>query len=286
MTKRFPNNQEIRSLRCCACGQHPPSDAAHVRSRGASGSSEGWNLIPLCRRCHRDQHAFGWSKFIEMWPGVEDALRARGWSWKSIFGRFWMTNEAAESADTAAILLGEKRDDAVSPEVPGVMPRDLSSAFCGIDPGKKGAIVFSYGDSLDSFPIPLTAADDVDFRAVEELLRQRNPQHVILERAMPIAMGSKHAFNYGRHFAALEIAIHLSGVSVTYVEPTKWTKLMLDGVDARLKPKERSIVGAERLFPLLFPLLPRGKDGRPKDGPLEALLLAEYGRRLLMKGAA
>ena len=53
-----------RTLDCSACGAWGPSDPAHVRSRGAGGKDRG-NVIPLCRVCHMQQHAWGWPVFAE-----------------------------------------------------------------------------------------------------------------------------------------------------------------------------------------------------------------------------
>jgi len=46
----------IRSLPCLVCGARP-CDAAHVKSRGAGGTSA--DLVPLCHAHHMEQHAIG-----------------------------------------------------------------------------------------------------------------------------------------------------------------------------------------------------------------------------------
>lgn len=52
----------IRSLPCCVCGKHGPSEAAHIRmadaryAKRASGTAEKPSdrfTVPLCPRCHR-----------------------------------------------------------------------------------------------------------------------------------------------------------------------------------------------------------------------------------------
>lgn len=82
--KRFrskKNIAEIKKLPCLVCGLEP-SDPAHLRSRGAGGGDELWNLIPLCRPHHSEQHAIGLKSFVEKydlpiswdsgWPRVID----------------------------------------------------------------------------------------------------------------------------------------------------------------------------------------------------------------------
>lgn len=45
---------------CVACG-HYPSTCAHVTSRGAGGT---WrDIVPLCVRCHGEQHVIGIESF-------------------------------------------------------------------------------------------------------------------------------------------------------------------------------------------------------------------------------
>jgi hypothetical protein len=46
----------VRTLPCLGCGR-TPSEAAHAKSRGAGGTAA--HLVPLCHRCHREQHQVG-----------------------------------------------------------------------------------------------------------------------------------------------------------------------------------------------------------------------------------
>ena len=52
-----PQAQLCRESHCCACGCPPPSDPAHVVSRGAGGKDS--DTVPLCRTCHDAQHREG-----------------------------------------------------------------------------------------------------------------------------------------------------------------------------------------------------------------------------------
>ena len=156
--------------------------------------------------------------------------------------------------------------------------------YIGIDPGQGGALVrLSAGNAFSFARMPLHENKDVNRGQVYDWLCKFRglESHVFLERAIPMAMGSKHAFNYGRGFAALEIAIEQSGIPVTYVEPAKWTKEICAGIDSNLKPKARSAIAMQRLFPHILVEVPKGKTGKLHDGVVDALLIAEYGRRLL-----
>jgi len=160
-----------------------------------------------------------------------------------------------------------------------------------IDPGNKGAICLASAingkiEKVSFQEMPLSE-EGINYFKVKELIGLLAPEHIFLERALPMAMGAKHAFNYGRGFAALEIAISEAGKPVTYVEPSKWHKAILDGIDTRLKPKERSLIGVKRLFPRIWITIPATpKSKRPHDGMVDALLIAEYGRRKMGSSAS
>jgi hypothetical protein len=158
----------------------------------------------------------------------------------------------------------------------------------GIDPGLEGAFVLYDGKDFGSFKMPVRKigkGTEIVFDEVHALLHAileaNGPVHVFLERAVSFGMGSTGAFNYGRGFAALEIALQLLEFPVTYVEPHKWTKEMHAGISKDLKPKAKSLVAIERLFPKLVKALPRNTKGRLLEGPVDALLIAGYGYRTL-----
>lgn len=154
-----------------------------------------------------------------------------------------------------------------------------------IDPGQTGAFVYldskGYFD-FELMPIIENGKDkDVDFEAVRNILKGfLDVDAIFLERAAPHAMGSKHAFNYGRGFAAIEIAVKLSEIPVVYVEPAKWTKVMHEGISNDLKPKAKSLIAVERLYKKLLPKIPRTPKSKALlDGVVDALLIAGYGLR-------
>ena len=65
-------------LPCCvpSCRALPPSDPAHVRSRGAGGKD--WaNVVPLCNRHHRQSHDVGIESFQRMHNVVLEVVAGR-----------------------------------------------------------------------------------------------------------------------------------------------------------------------------------------------------------------
>jgi len=170
--------------------------------------------------------------------------------------------------------------------------RDLVGAnlILGIDPGKDGAFVVidENGTMLYFKVMPLGPDDQPHYEGIKEVLMEINKAHYIplayLERAMPMAMGAKHAFNYGRGFAALEIALREVGIPYSMLEPSKWTKDIFQGIDSNLKAKAQASIAVSRLFPeehKKIPTSPRSK--KMHDGIIDALLMAEYGRRQIKR---
>lgn len=77
---------------CLVCG-FTPVDVAHVRSKGAGGGEEAWNLMPLCRMHHREQHSMGFETFLDRYQLVKSHLQKLGWEFQHLNGRFIMTND-------------------------------------------------------------------------------------------------------------------------------------------------------------------------------------------------
>lgn len=168
------------------------------------------------------------------------------------------------------------------------MTKKSIKKFCvlGIDPGNEGALVWTDGVSyMAAVKMPVEKIGKETKLVLSELLhllKIRNPDHIFLERAMPFAMGSKHAFNYGIHFGLVYYLVEQTGIPFTLVEPAKWTKVMHAGIHDDMKPKAKSIVAVKRLFPKFvkgIPVTPKSK--KMHDGVVDALLIAGYGLRQL-----
>lgn len=149
-----------------------------------------------------------------------------------------------------------------------------------IDPGLKGALVWLTKNEMHWHKMPLNVEKGIDFFEIQDILELYPKAHVFLERAHPGAMGVTGAFNYGRGFAALEIAILIAKRPVTYIEPAKWAKVMHEGISNDLKPKVKSEIALKRLFPQYLDQIPKGpKNGKIDEGVMDALLIAGYGLR-------
>ena len=64
--KRFKSKENlalVRSQRCLVCKSNPPNEPDHLRTRGAGGGDELFNLLALCRRCHTLRHLLGLKNF-------------------------------------------------------------------------------------------------------------------------------------------------------------------------------------------------------------------------------
>ncbi|MEM1204770.1 MAG: hypothetical protein AAGN66_16195 [Acidobacteriota bacterium] len=74
----------IQSHACATCGSHPPSEASHVRTRGAGGEAAN-NIIPQCKACHRAFHLEGCASF-QIERGLDlQAMARRIWrEWSTL----------------------------------------------------------------------------------------------------------------------------------------------------------------------------------------------------------
>jgi hypothetical protein len=166
------------------------------------------------------------------------------------------------------------------------------SGVLGIDPGLQGHFVYFTGKTAFARKMPIRKIgkiteivfDDVH-QILWDLINDFGEFHVYLERAVPFAMGTKAAFNYGRGFAALEIAIELHKLPVTFIEPNKWAKEAHEGIAKDLKPKAKSLIAVQRLYPKLVQRLPKNRAGKLDEGAVDALLIAGYGHRKQFGGA-
>lgn len=160
----------------------------------------------------------------------------------------------------------------------------------GVDPGLTGYFCLTDGEGLcEFFAMPIEACKKrkrVSFAGLGRLLgelveRRRDPElRVFVEMAKPLAMGSKFAFNYGRDFETLLIALRTQGYPAPLlVQPSDWAREMHEGVEKDLKAKAKSQAAVKKLDPRLVRKIPTRPKGAFHDGAVDALLIALYGIR-------
>jgi hypothetical protein len=153
--------------------------------------------------------------------------------------------------------------------------------FVGIDPGKHGAVAWMDGarSVVEVHDCPLRDGE-YDYQSMRDLLAQTcNVENVAtMERvhAMPTD-GKCSAFSFGVGYGAwLALIGGVLRVTPNLVDPRTWKRTMLAGVK---NDKAAELAALERRFaghPICAEM--RGPRGGIRDGRVDALLLAEYGR--------
>ena len=167
-------------------------------------------------------------------------------------------------------------------------PKPVATVI-GIDPGLGGAIAIldratSHVYVLCRMPTIGTGHAGkkrlLDLPAVLAAFATAPGAPVFLEKvnASP-QMGVVSAFKFGRTLGALEAAATACGHAVTLVPPAVWHRDVCAGAEGA-DAKHRALVSVRRLFPNQT-CIPPGCTV-PHDGLVDALLIAEYGRRRLL----
>lgn len=64
-------------------------DWCHIRSKGAGGPDEDWNLFQACRFHHRMQHAYAFDWMFRAFPHFWEHIKSMGWEWDQKTGKLW-----------------------------------------------------------------------------------------------------------------------------------------------------------------------------------------------------
>ena len=143
--------------------------------------------------------------------------------------------------------------------------------FIGVDPGQTGAIAFIGVDEINVFDF-----EEGDALEYLKYIRQGNTCKAVIEKvsSMP-GQGVSSTFKFGINFGQWIGRLEALGIPFSFVTPQKWKKAMFDSM-SKGDVKDMSRNRALRLFPEMAASLKRKKD----HGRAEALLLAEYARRI------
>jgi hypothetical protein len=172
----------------------------------------------------------------------------------------------------------------------------------GIDPGLDGGLVMVDGEGnvLAKHVMPVTAKPkskskakskgkgkrSPDLQALVTLLEDLAPDHTYLEKvsARP-GNGNVSMFNFGFGFGALAMGLEALKLPFTYILPQTWCKVMHQTLseeirkDKDIEAKQKSLMVFKELYPDMELRTPRQHITTVHAGMMDALLIAEYGRR-------
>jgi hypothetical protein len=174
----------------------------------------------------------------------------------------------------------------------------------GCDPGKTGSLVLisDYGEIIEKHVTPLMGTE-IDWSCFADLFSRykMGNSHVFLEHVHAMHNSSaKATFSFGGCFEGVKALCAAFKLPMTLVSPKDWQKEMHQGIPQQYKaavkiktgkkkgkmgkpkrdPKTMSLMAVKRLFPNEC-LLRTPRCSKEHDGIIDALLIAEYGRRKL-----
>lgn len=151
----------------------------------------------------------------------------------------------------------------------------------GVDPGKTGAVAIIDSMGVELIKMPLTKEEDINFDELADIIcDHQQDARVFIEKvhAMP-KQGVSSMFTFGMGYGALLGIVAAHRLPLYLVRPQQWQKVMLAGVTGE-DTKARAVLAAKLLHPTIdFLGSPRAK--KPHSGKVDALLIAEYGRRMM-----
>lgn len=172
----------------------------------------------------------------------------------------------------------------------------IGKVYIGIDIGKNGAIAVIYPTGeIDTFPMPLIKTE-LDLPSLIDIITEiaipRGYLHITFEKLGVIFGSSKQtAFSMGEQSGSVETVSICQSIPYTKVRAVDWQKIIFQGLDQITKPsktpgakpvrdtKAMALVAVKRLFPELK-LTFGTRATKPHDGLIDAVLIAEYARRM------
>lgn len=151
------------------------------------------------------------------------------------------------------------------------MNSNIDNAYLGFDPGRDGAMAV-IGPHL--IPSALAFDKHVYVEELADLKKQFNLFAVIEHVGAMPGQGVTSCFSFGESFGWLQGVLDAMHIPYELVRPQKWKRVFSCTSD-----KNTSIAVARRLFPEVD-LRRTTFCRKPHDGKAEALLIAEYARRI------
>lgn len=172
----------------------------------------------------------------------------------------------------------------------------MSKIRVGIDVGKDGGIAVFINDKLELLQVTPKIGNQIDLNRIVEILQSNiddidSDYHVVVEDVHAIGGSAAGAtFAFGWSLGILEGMLVGLSIPYTKVAPKDWQKMLWQGVKPVMKPlkegakrkivdtKATSLLAAQRLYPNVD-FRKSERASKAHDGIVDALLLAEYGRR-------
>lgn len=165
----------------------------------------------------------------------------------------------------------------------------MSEIILGIDPGKKGGLVFldPDGNIIAQYVMPLRSKDpkitspsqkemEVDFLLVRELLQKHAANVCVLEKANPRpGEGVSSSFTSGLNWGYLRVICELAvrSENLFLVSPRVWAnKMHTLTIEQESEPKKRSLIAAQSYFPTET-FLASKRSKVPHEGLVDACLI-------------
>ncbi len=166
----------------------------------------------------------------------------------------------------------------------------------GIDPGINGGFVYlsDNGEVQDYYVIP-RIGNEVDIKKFAQILGENGLDTVCLENVHALhGVSAKSTSSFMRTLGIIEGVLTALNFPYFKVTPKEWQKEMLVGIPKIIKGKTKtgkdktdvkamSLLAKQRLFPTIT-LKATERCKIEHDGLIDALLIAEYGRRKIPFG--
>lgn len=162
--------------------------------------------------------------------------------------------------------------------------------FVGIDIGKSGAyyILNEKRQEVERGVMPMIKKN-VDWHGLNRIIsKYKDFDVLVLFEKLNVIFGSskKTAFSMGEQYGAVRMACVANAIPYMEVPPKTWqkdifegqVKIIKTGSKSALDTKAMALEAARRLYPSVN-LLASERSTKPHDGIIDALLIAEYGRR-------
>lgn len=163
--------------------------------------------------------------------------------------------------------------------------------YVGIDIGLKGAIVIQDNGNITCLKMPVIK-NVLNVNELRNIFETFDNDTVIVYEDLGVIFGSSKAtaFSMGYQCGIIESFCVCNGLKYFKIKAKEWQKEMFKGVPEITLPikkdslkgkrdtKAMALVAANRMFPKV-PLMV-GKETKPNDGIVDALLISEFAKRL------